>query len=182
MKEKKIDLYGDGIGSIALVDHMGSDLSVVNEETFGPVLSIRSFSDENDLIEKLHKTGYGLSASLFGKNKLRLRSIAKQIKTGNVSINSKDVQATLMGLNKQFDAASSVIRDDIVAEMSKLGKLTNMSAEAQGRFAMFANISGKNAKQITDETRQAVVLAEKESGLRLDINKILDEAGKITGQ
>ena len=30
---------------------------------------------------------------------------------------------------------STVIRKDIVGEMAKLGKLTDMSAEAQGRFA-----------------------------------------------
>tara|TARA_Y100001963_G_scaffold143693_1_gene214876 strand:+ start:104 stop:835 length:732 start_codon:yes stop_codon:yes gene_type:complete len=28
--EKKIDLYGDGIGSVCYVDHMGSDITVVN--------------------------------------------------------------------------------------------------------------------------------------------------------
>ena len=35
----------------------------------------------------LHQTGYGLSSSIFGKNKLRINKIVKQIKTGNVSIN-----------------------------------------------------------------------------------------------
>ena len=30
MAEKKIELYGDGIGFVELVDHLGSDLSVVN--------------------------------------------------------------------------------------------------------------------------------------------------------
>ncbi len=27
---KRIELYGDGIGHVELVDHLGSDLSVVN--------------------------------------------------------------------------------------------------------------------------------------------------------
>lgn len=29
-KEKKIDLYGDGIGSVSYIQHMGSDITVVN--------------------------------------------------------------------------------------------------------------------------------------------------------
>jgi hypothetical protein len=57
-----------------------------------------------------------------------------------------------------------------------------MSAESQANFARFANMSGKNAATITKETRRAVVNAEEEKGLRVDINKILDEAGKINGQ
>ena len=63
------------------------NMQIVNEETFGPVISLRSFTGENELIDKIHKTGYGLSASIFGKNKIRVNNIVKQIKTGNVSIN-----------------------------------------------------------------------------------------------
>ena len=60
---------------------------IVNEETFGPVMSIRSFKNEDELIEKVRKTGYGLSSSIFGKDKKRINSIIKRMKTGNVNIN-----------------------------------------------------------------------------------------------
>ena len=60
---------------------------IVNEETFGPVMSIRPFRSEDELIQKIHKTGYGLSSSIFGKNKVRINRIIKRIKTGNVNIN-----------------------------------------------------------------------------------------------
>ena len=100
----------------------------------------------------------------------------------NAALNSADMQEALNTLNDQFGSASTVLRDDIVSEMAKLGKLTNMSAEAQGRFAMHANISGKNAADITKETRRIIVNAESERGLRVDINKVMDQAGKIGGQ
>ena len=102
--------------------------------------------------------------------------------TKNTSINSLDIEKSFKNLQEQFGTASTILRDDIVAEMAELGKLTNMSAESQANFARFANISGKNAAVITTETRRAVVNAEQEKGLRLDINKVLDQAGKITGQ
>ena len=60
---------------------------IVNEETFGPVMSIRPFSNEDELIQKIHKTGYGLSSSIFGSNKKRINQIIKRIKTGNVNVN-----------------------------------------------------------------------------------------------
>jgi len=60
---------------------------IVNEETFGPVMSIRSFKSEDELIQKIHKTGYGLSSSIFGKDKKRINRIIKRMKTGNVNIN-----------------------------------------------------------------------------------------------
>ena len=60
---------------------------IVNEETFGPVISIRSFDNEDELIDKIHKTGYGLSSSIFGKNKKRINRIIRRMKTGNVNVN-----------------------------------------------------------------------------------------------
>ena len=71
----------------ALVFEPCEDSFIVNEETFGPVLSIRKFSNEEDLFEKIHKTGFGLSSSIFGKNKKRMNEIIKKLKTGTVSIN-----------------------------------------------------------------------------------------------
>ena len=59
----------------------------MNEETFGPVISIRSFKSEDELIQKIHKTGYGLSSSIFGKDKKRINRIISRMKTGNVNVN-----------------------------------------------------------------------------------------------
>ncbi len=60
---------------------------IVNEETFGPVILIRSFKSEDELIEKIHKTGYGLSSSIFGKDKKRINRIIGRMKTGSVNVN-----------------------------------------------------------------------------------------------
>ena len=44
MKHKKIELYGDGIGSVEYVNHMGEDLTVVNSARV-------SFGVEKDELE-----------------------------------------------------------------------------------------------------------------------------------
>ena len=70
-----------------IVINPAEDSKIVNEETFGPIILLRSFNDDIDLIKKINKTGYGLSASIFGENKKRINQIIEKIKTGNMSIN-----------------------------------------------------------------------------------------------
>ena len=55
--------------------------------TFGPVILLRPFNNDNELLEKIHQTGYGLSGSIFGKDKHRMNQIIRRVKTGNMSIN-----------------------------------------------------------------------------------------------
>jgi len=78
---------GEGYVAPTIVVNPPDSSRIVNEETFGPVMSIRSFKSEDELIEKIHKTGYGLSSSIFGKDKRRINRIIKRMKTGNVNIN-----------------------------------------------------------------------------------------------
>ena len=63
------------------------DARISKEETFGPVMSIYSFDNDKELIKKINKKGYGLSASIFGDDNKRMNFIASEIKTGNISIN-----------------------------------------------------------------------------------------------
>ena len=102
--------------------------------------------------------------------------------TGAIGVNSLDTQEALIYINDQLGIAATSLRADVVGEMAKLAKFTDLSAEAQANFALQAQISGQNAEMLTDETRAAVLQVEKELGVRQDINKVLDEAGKITGQ
>ena len=82
----KINSKGMFIAPTVVID-ADENTKIVNEETFGPIISLRSFNDEDDLLDKIHHTGYGLSASIFGKNMNRINQIISQVKTGNMSIN-----------------------------------------------------------------------------------------------
>ena len=112
---------------------------------------------------------------------LRASVAAMANETGRVSINSKDTQEAFSTLNEQFGTAATTLRSDIVAETAILMKLTDMSAEAAGRFAMQANVTGQSMTKIKEEARASVIAGEQERGVRVNINKVLDEAGKTTG-
>jgi succinate-semialdehyde dehydrogenase / glutarate-semialdehyde dehydrogenase len=57
------------------------------EETFGPVVSLYSFSGEAEAIERANDTRYGLSASIWTRDTDRGVELAKKIRAGSVNIN-----------------------------------------------------------------------------------------------
>jgi acyl-CoA reductase-like NAD-dependent aldehyde dehydrogenase len=63
------------------------EAKILQEETFGPVMTIHPFQTDNDAIELANKTGYGLSASIFGKSKKRIGYISRRVHAGAVAIN-----------------------------------------------------------------------------------------------
>ncbi len=66
------------------VDH---SMKIMTEETFGPTLPIMRVKDAAEAIKLANDNVYGLSASIFSKNLGRARELAKQIDSGDVSIN-----------------------------------------------------------------------------------------------
>lgn len=64
-----------------------ADVELLSTETFGPVLAVVRVPDEETAVRLANDTGYGLSASVFTKNKPRGRRIARQLRAGSVIIN-----------------------------------------------------------------------------------------------
>ena len=71
----------------SLVVNPPPEAKIMQEETFGPVMTIHPFQSDKEAVELANKTGYGLSASIFGKNQRRIKSISRQVHAGVVSIN-----------------------------------------------------------------------------------------------
>lgn len=60
---------------------------VATEETFGPVVSVYPFTDEDEALRLANATEYGLNASIWTKDLGRAHRLAAQIKSGAVNIN-----------------------------------------------------------------------------------------------
>ena len=65
-----------------------NSMRVAQEEIFGPVVSVISFTDEDDLIKQANDTIYGLSAGIWTKDITRAHRFAKEIKAGVIWINT----------------------------------------------------------------------------------------------
>jgi succinate-semialdehyde dehydrogenase/glutarate-semialdehyde dehydrogenase len=66
------------------VDH---DMSLAQQEIFGPVLPVFSFTDEQDVLAKANATGYGLAAYLYGTDLTRLWHMAERLDFGVIGVN-----------------------------------------------------------------------------------------------
>ena len=64
------------------------DMSFVKEEVFGPLMSVLSFDDEDEVLRRANDTNYGLSGAVFTRDFARAHRVANAIEAGNVWINS----------------------------------------------------------------------------------------------
>ena len=59
----------------------------MDEEQFGPILPVISFTDVNDVIERANKTDYGLGGSVWTKDIERGIELATQLECGTAWVN-----------------------------------------------------------------------------------------------
>lgn len=71
-----------------IVSCVSPDMRLQREETFGPVVTITPFGDEDEAVHLANDSPYGLSASVWSGDIQRARRIARRLVTGNVSINN----------------------------------------------------------------------------------------------
>ena len=63
------------------------DMTIAQEEIFGPVLSIIPYDDEDDAVRIANDTIYGLAGGVWSGDPERATRVAKRIRTGQISIN-----------------------------------------------------------------------------------------------
>lgn len=71
----------------ALLEVTDNSLAIIQEETFGPVLTIQRFSDEAAAIRLANDNEYGLSASVWTRDVDRSLRVAQALDAGSVWIN-----------------------------------------------------------------------------------------------
>lgn len=64
-----------------------TDMTIAQEEIFGPVLSIMPYDDEEDAIRIANDTVYGLAGGVWSADPERAKRVARRLRTGQVEIN-----------------------------------------------------------------------------------------------
>ncbi len=67
--------------------YVTNDMSIAQQEIFGPVLCLIGYKDEDDAVRIANDTVYGLSGYISAGDPERARAIARRIRAGNVYLN-----------------------------------------------------------------------------------------------
>ncbi|MGH2683950.1 MAG: aldehyde dehydrogenase family protein [Actinomycetota bacterium] len=70
-----------------------NDMTIAQEEIFGPVLSILPYDDEEEAIKIANDTIYGLAGGVWSGDQERAKKVARRIRTGQVEINGGNFNA-----------------------------------------------------------------------------------------
>ena len=77
---------GNFIEPTLIVD-VTHEMSLMKDETFGPILPVMKVKDEAEAIALANDTHYGLSASIWGRDMSKAKAVAEQLEVGSVVIN-----------------------------------------------------------------------------------------------
>jgi len=70
-----------------VLDGVTSDMTIAQEEVFGPVLSVMSFRDDAEAIEIANSTDYGLVGGVFTRDLDRATRVAQRMRAGQIFVN-----------------------------------------------------------------------------------------------
>lgn len=79
-------LDGNGYAPTVLVN-VDHSMSVMTEETFGPVLPIMKVPDIDEAVRLANDSPFGLSASVWSRDRTRAKEVAERLEVGTVNIN-----------------------------------------------------------------------------------------------
>lgn len=70
-----------------LLTNVTHDMRVMREETFGPVIGVMPFSNDDEAIALSNDSPYALTASVWSRNARRAETVARRLEAGAVMIN-----------------------------------------------------------------------------------------------
>ncbi|TWU41752.1 aldehyde dehydrogenase family protein [Novipirellula artificiosorum] len=79
-----------------IFDGVQDQMAIATDEIFGPVLSVLTFEDKEDMIRRANNTFYGLAAAVWTRDLSIAHDFARRVRAGTIWVNCYDV----------FDAAA----------------------------------------------------------------------------
>jgi len=71
-----------------IFDGVKNDMRIAQEEIFGPVLSVLTFDDIDEVIDRANSNPYGLAAAVWTRDVKKAHTVSRRLKAGTVWINT----------------------------------------------------------------------------------------------
>ena len=84
---KRLPELGSNFYAPTILADVRNEMRIMREETFGPVLPIMPFADDDEAVRLANDSEYGLAASIWTRDAKRGERIAKRINAGTVMVN-----------------------------------------------------------------------------------------------
>lgn len=87
---------------ITVFTNVQNDMTIAQEEIFGPVMSVITYKNIDEAIKIANDTVYGLAGYVFGNDKEELKKVALNIQAGQIRINNSksDISAPFGGFKQ----------------------------------------------------------------------------------
>ncbi|QWC86052.1 succinate-semialdehyde dehydrogenase (NADP(+)) [Nocardioidaceae bacterium] len=128
-----------------IMEGVTPDMKAFGDETFGPVVSLYRFSDEDEAVELANSGEYGLNGSVYTRDTARGRDVARRIKCGTVNVN--EAYAATFG---SIDSPMGGMRESGMGRRQGaegILRFTESQSVATQRFMRFAPMLGMSEKQ-----------------------------------
>lgn len=101
---------------------------------------------------------------------------------GNLLIRTKQITETNNAFQDSLGTSASMISGDIIVGMTEMTKLMHISEESAIGFGKAALASQKSVRQLKLDSIDGALATEKEFGVRVDLKKVIESTGKVSGQ
>lgn len=86
---KRVERPGYFFEPTVLVD-VNHEMLIMKDESFGPVIGIQKVKDDDEAIQLMNDTEYGLTAAVYGRDELRAHGILARVNSGTSYFNCCD--------------------------------------------------------------------------------------------
>jgi acyl-CoA reductase-like NAD-dependent aldehyde dehydrogenase len=83
----RLEALGSNFYAPTVLVDVTHNMRIMREETFGPVLPIMLFHDDDEAVRLANDSDYGLGASVWTRNRARGEAVASRIQAGTVMVN-----------------------------------------------------------------------------------------------
>ncbi|KAI1172572.1 aldehyde dehydrogenase domain-containing protein [Nemania sp. FL0916] len=74
-----------------VVDEVTPDMEIFQRESFGPLVCLTTFANDDEAVGLANNSDYSLSASVFSRDVMRALDVARQVRSGSCHVNNPSV-------------------------------------------------------------------------------------------